>query len=78
MLYHPNDVVLKDDFTSTKFDNEGATLWDIPSDKAAEYIRNHIPLDPDYSDKNTSIYWIGDYCPRIGWVDKEMGKIFDD
>ncbi|ASM35190.1 Uncharacterised protein [Campylobacter sputorum subsp. bubulus] len=50
-------------------------IWDISSNEAIEYIRKHMPLDPDYSDDDTIPYWFGNYCPRIGWVDKDTGKI---
>lgn len=56
-------------------DANGYGIWDISSNEAIEYIRNHMPLDPDYFDDDTSMYWFGDYCPRIGWVDRETGKI---
>ncbi|ASM35195.1 Uncharacterised protein [Campylobacter sputorum subsp. bubulus] len=75
VLYPPSDLVKKDEFVSTRMDIDGYGIWDISSNEAIEYIRKHMPLDPDYSDDDTIPYWFGNYCPRIGWVDKDTGKI---
>ncbi|WP_170246155.1 hypothetical protein [Campylobacter sputorum] len=75
VLYPPSDLVKKDEFVSTRMDIDGYRIWDISSNEAIEYIRKHMPLDPDYSDDDTIPYWFGNYCPRIGWVDKDTGKI---
>ncbi len=69
VLYPPNEVVLKNDFTSTKVDSEGVALWDISIDEMIDYIKKHMPLIPDVR------YWFGDYCPRIGWVNIRTGEI---
>lgn len=75
VLYPPSDLVKKDEFLSTKMDVNGYGIWDISSNKAIEYIRQYMPLDPDCLDSNTIQYWFGDYCPRIGWVDTNTGNV---
>lgn len=75
VLYPPSDLVKKGEFVSTKMDINGYGIWDISSSEAIEYIRKHMPLDPDCFDDNTIQYWFGDCCPRIGWVDTNTKNV---
>lgn len=51
-------------------------IWDIPIEDQIAYIRDHFPEETiDFFDEEVSLFFYDKYCPRIGWVNPETGKI---
>lgn len=46
-------------------------VWDLNNDEMINYLKENMPNNPWHKDyKNTKgVYWFGDYCPVLGWVD---------
>lgn len=47
-------------------------VWDLNNDEMINYLKENMPNNPWHKDyKNTKgVYWFGDYCPTLGWVDE--------
>ncbi|WP_267525648.1 hypothetical protein, partial [Campylobacter sp. MG1] len=46
-------------------------VWDLNNDEMINYLKENMPNNPWHKDyKNAKgVYWFGDYCPTLGWVD---------
>ncbi|WP_267525617.1 hypothetical protein [Campylobacter sp. MG1] len=69
VLYPPKVLEAKEELNK---DDYKKYVWDLNNDEMINYLKENMPNNPWHKDyKNTKgVYWFGDYCPVLGWVDE--------
>jgi len=76
IVVFPPEELLKDPSTPLKSVFQHDNVWDVDAATVVEYVRDHWPPEvEDETDEKLVYFWYSDFCPRIAWVDKVVGRL---